>query len=350
MGCFSVTSDRFYEHNFKELKYMEVPPLSSFPLKLDEVAGAQDLKPNCSFFDEYLDHMLNYITDSSDEMLLRQPKKGFFVNANIVCQAEVLEVLMSTPYKWVGRNWKILATKYRSTIYLCLGEHQGAHDDYQAVRRFDLWEAKLRHHLYRGERIALRNHLKKSASCAEFNCVFRCNLNGLLLVYSSPMCGTDIKFEKWTSESKPTSIDVSKMNFIEAKLGLTFIGPTQHSPKQTLSWWSACTLKGIRNVHVASADLNGQVEKLEIQYLGKIVVEHSEFWAPDVSKHYLSYTLQAMKIFIDKTKIDNASAVFEFDYSANSEVLSCVVHSKRNKHTFLSDWYRMKLEDNECVY
>lgn len=144
IGGFSVTSERFYRSDTNELKFLVVPETDKFPLNLNK---QHVLFNEHGHHAEYLDKMLYFIRDHQDAMV-----KSCAVQADVVTRADVLETLMRTLY--MKRNWSILGSRYRNTIYLCLTKpsHSGLTPAELATERNrQIMEAKLKQFLFSGK-------------------------------------------------------------------------------------------------------------------------------------------------------------------------------------------------------
>lgn len=115
-GCYSLTSERFYSSGTAELKFLVLPDYRTYPLNINTNAVCDEGEPEV----EYLDNMLYFIKDHQSQLLFNCSNNDRNVHADIVTQSEVLQTLLSTPY--TKRSWRILGTRYRSTIYLCSDE------------------------------------------------------------------------------------------------------------------------------------------------------------------------------------------------------------------------------------
>lgn len=115
-GCFSLTSERFYSTGTAELKFLVVPDYITYPLNLNANPVCDEGEPEV----EYLDNMLYFIKDNQSQLLFNSSNNNRKVEADVVTHSEVLQTLLCTPY--AKRSWRILGTRYRSTIYLCNDE------------------------------------------------------------------------------------------------------------------------------------------------------------------------------------------------------------------------------------
>ncbi|KAH8252333.1 hypothetical protein KR038_006906 [Drosophila bunnanda] len=151
LGYFSVTPDRFYCGNASELRLLHYPKPEAFPLNLSKPLESRYRRKFNHFYDEYLDNVLWGICDNRSRLLLPfgyDGSHGWRVNAPIVCQMQLLQTLMCTPFR-LNESWHILAINYRDTLYLCL-ENPGEQPWTEEERQKSAMETMLKHRVYKG--------------------------------------------------------------------------------------------------------------------------------------------------------------------------------------------------------
>ncbi|XP_064552037.1 protein cutoff-like [Drosophila montana] len=333
IGCFSVSSERFYSSDTNELKFLVIPGPGLFPLNLNKQLVSPDKHQHHA---EYLDNMLYFIRDHPDKMVKMSTGLGSVVQADIVTQHELLQTLMRTPY--MSRDWRILGTKYRNTIYLCLAKPTNSGRtpaDLQKERACQMMETKLKRFLYSDAPDSLSS-LRSDGG--EFHGVFRCSIGGLSVVYGSAMgahCNKRIQ-----------ALNKNSSRFAECKVILPH-SDTQSSiskpdPEEALMWWSDCYLKGVKEIYVARPQPSGHVQNLTTCSLTSLISDNINNWSCDMCIEFMHYTLQQI---CTAMQLENPNSVYHFNYVSNPGVLMFDVNENRNENTFISDWFRFTLDN-----
>ncbi|XP_017864678.1 PREDICTED: protein cutoff-like [Drosophila arizonae] len=320
LGGFSVTSERIYKDDAHLMKFLLIPDADSFPLNLNNVNIAYNGRDQHA---EYLDNMLHFIRDHRDAMVY-----GSAVRADIVTQENVLTTLLCTLYR--KSNWRILGSRYRDTLYLCLARPQSneASAEQLARERRNCMETKLKHLIYSDT-----PHLPPNARSpsGEFYGVFSRNIGELAVVYASSMGGHRVQpFD--APDSWPGT-------FVECKV----IQPPRFKPRpvDALSWWFECYLKDVNDIYIARPKSSGLVHKLQKCTLATLMRDNIKNWSCEKCIDLMHFLLLQMRKVME---LDNPSAVYQFDYIARSGVLTFSLIAERNEQTFISDWYRQMLE------
>ncbi|KAH8401802.1 hypothetical protein KR009_007923 [Drosophila setifemur] len=342
IGYFSLTKERFYCSDSSQLKFIQMPGPQAFPLNLNATEDTQNGKRLTYFYDDYLDHILDYIFHHEDTFFQRNSDAGNDVNADVVCQMQVLQTIMCTPYNG-SMNWRILASKYKNTIYLCLenpGEESTRDEEQQAN---DTMETVLKQLVYSDYLNSKSNTHPKGSS--EFLYVFRAKLADLTIIYSSPMGGALPNNNRIAHDS------ISNLTFIECKLGKEKkhadprLLPTYYGPKEALLWWSECYLKNVDNIYVACTKPSGHVESLKIRTRENLCMENTRVWSPKLCQQFLNQLLHMIQRVM--WCVDDASTIYEFNYLAEKRTIYLDQNAGSHRPSFIPDWYRLMVEDNE---
>lgn len=120
IGHFSIDGNRSYHPDARYCRYVNRTLFKRYR-KLDLNEGYENVvrKPESST-GEKIDHLLFFIQKNLQTLKCKDLREmdNRFLATNFVCFRGLLRLLMCSPYEYKD-NWSILATKYRSTIYLC---------------------------------------------------------------------------------------------------------------------------------------------------------------------------------------------------------------------------------------
>ncbi|XP_017018829.1 protein cutoff-like [Drosophila kikkawai] len=344
LAYFSVSPERFYQGNASQLRSLYYPKPKAFPLYLSAPLKCSYRKTSNHFYDEYLDNLLYGICDNSFELLCPFGNKGshgWRVRAPLVCQLELLQTLMCTPFR-PNENWLILAINYRDTVYLCLENPDEQPWTEDRMRRSAM-ETMLKHQVYKAF-----NETQAEGSpeeCSEFNYILNCRLNDLSVIYSAPINGAVFESSEAPSHSK-----ILELMFLECKLGEKLrrmdggLFTELYSPEEALKWWTEGQLKGAKNFMLALADPYGRVQSLEPISCEKLCRDSKDNWSADFCQQFLSQFLGQVREHMKN--VNDPSTIYEFNYVAQKR---CIYWNKGSgqRLSFIPDWYRLILEGNE---
>ncbi|XP_020800292.1 protein cutoff-like [Drosophila serrata] len=344
LGYFSLTPERFYRGNASQLRMLQYPKPEAFPLDISQPLESPYRRSFNHFYDEYLDNVLWGISDYRRQLLFPmgyEGRNGWRVNAQIVCQIQLLQTLMCTPFR-LNESWLILAINYRDTLYLCL-ENQGEKPWTQEQRKKSAMETMLKHRVYKAYN---KNHDNAPPEeCSEFNYILRCQLNDLSVLYSAPLSGATDPGSNYISDS-----DIMNLHFVECKLGKNHrrmdgrLSTELYSSVEALKWWSEGHLKGVKNFMLALADPYGHVQKLDPISCDKLRRDNQNNWSSDFCQQFLWQFLSQIREMMKN--VDDCATIYEFNYVAHKR---CIYWNKGSgQHlSFIPEWYRRILEGNE---
>ncbi|KAH8394901.1 hypothetical protein KR222_009433, partial [Zaprionus bogoriensis] len=327
LGCFSLTSEHLYVSGTAEMKYFVLP--RDYPIYLNKYIEHDEEEPE----NEYLDHVLYYIREHQQQLLTSSPFGGFIVQAEVVTHSEVLQTLLCTVY--IRRNWRILGTRYRNTLYLCLDRSAAS---VMPVGEL-LEKRKIKNMLNALKQILHSGTWETWSECiskGQLYGVFRWQVGGLTVVYDAPMGAHHGLLRKPGKEKLEW--------FAECKILLPQESSAQShiEPSLALRWCTECSLKGVEKMFLARPWHSGLVNTMQKCSISSLIRAYvSNNWCFDTSTNFLLYTLQH---FGNIMKIEDPSSVYQFDYNAATSALSYSVCGQRNEKSFIADWYRDVLE------
>ncbi|KAL7738258.1 hypothetical protein ACLKA6_006589 [Drosophila palustris] len=331
IGCFSLSSERFYRRGGDEIKILVMPGQDCFPLDLNKQFAKLW---EADIYAEYLDNMLYFIRDNKDLMLKRVSPRRVEVQADIITHSELLQVLKCTIYS--KQNWRIFGTKFLGTFYLCLGrpsQKEVTSEASQIKRTCQIWETKLKRFLYSDtpEKQTLNSQLDEG----QFYKVFQSKMGEFSVIYGSPMGARCNQRENLFTDCKV----MPPQSFIDDNSGIS-------EPYLELSWWSECSLNGVEEIHVARPNTSGHVEAIEKKLTISLITKNSKNWSINKCNNSMLHILRQI---CSNIKVNNPDTIYEFEYDSNSRDLNFKPCFLRNENTFISDWYRSMLKDRVIV-
>eukprot|EP00099_Drosophila_melanogaster_P019416 NP_610709.1 cutoff [Drosophila melanogaster] len=335
-GWFAWSPIGQFEPNSQKVPYVVVPPSIKFPISLRYKDSPPKLekKPNI-----FLDNMLQYIESSSYMYVMVRNNQQAQLNANIVCTSEVLELMMCAPYE-KKTGWSLGVTRYRNTMYICrIDVEQPDPIDQDNLKRAmqEFWLRNLRTHCVFENGIKMHQHNQSSEEHLRFHGVFSFDLNGNRVLFDSPVL----------AEMPSTTLNGSALSWVDLQIRPMFMSRLdwpEHNRTEALKWWVKCFLLGIESLYIARRDENAHVHNIEKTLVRDLWKSCEKDWSPTVCANFMIYLLNCISQVM--APIDCPSTVYLFQFDASQGTVSYKGLRGRNQYTFVSDWFRMMLDDH----
>ncbi|EDW90872.1 protein cutoff [Drosophila yakuba] len=334
-GGFIWTPNGHFERNFKKIPYIVVPPINKFPISVrhEEPSQKQEKMPQL-----FLDNILQYIESSSFSYLKVGDNLRAELNVQIVCTSEVLELMMCAPYE-KKTGWSLGVTRYRNTMYICrINSEKPDPFDEDYLRRImqESWLRKLRSHCVFENGVEMQEQ-NQSSENFRFNVAFSFVLNGNRVLFDSPVL----------AEMNPNGLNGSTLNWAELQLRPLHMSRSDwsvHNRTEALKWWVKCFLLGIESLYIAHRDENAFVLDIKKTSVRDLWKDCEKDWSTGVCANFMVRLLNCMSQVM--APIDCPSTVYLFKFDASQGIVSYKCLQGRNQYTFVSDWFRMMLDEH----
>lgn len=189
LGFFSLNKYRAFRNDASQLGLIKVPRPHGFPLNMNVTIDPGFSKELKHFYGDYLDHLLRYMVASPMRFFaVNAAGPGILARVTIVCQMELLQEVMCTPYNCT-ENWRVVAHRYRNTSYMCLEEPAGVANPSQ--QQSNNFEAVLKQIMFHGGQEYLPNWLE---GMSEYKNVFFGSLDDdVSILYDATMGGARVR-------------------------------------------------------------------------------------------------------------------------------------------------------------
>ncbi|XP_033152970.1 protein cutoff [Drosophila mauritiana] len=334
IGCFVWSTNGQFEPNSQKVPCVVVPPTIKFPISLRYEDSPPKLEKKPKIF---LDNMLQFIESSSHMYVMVGNNQQAQLNANIVCTSEVLELMMCAPYE-KKTGWSLGVTRYRNTMYICridLERPDPFNEDNLKRVMQELWLRKLRTHCVFENGIEM--HHQSSEEHLRFHGVFSFNLNGVRVLFDSPVL----------AEMPSTTLNGSAPSWVDLQIRpmcMSRLDWSVHNRTEALKWWVKCFLLGIDSLYIAHRDENAHVHNIEKTLVGDLWKSCEKDWSTTVCANFMVHLLTCISQVM--APIDCPSTVYLFQFDARQGTISYESLRGRSQYTFLSDWFRMMLDDH----
>lgn len=187
IGYFCLNEERKYQNDASNAAYLVLPAKREFPLDLN--AGIEQVQRKKPVSDYHaIQHMCQYIYNHQE--LLRESSDGMRVTADYVTFRGSLRQIMCTPYER-QKDYRLLAMRLNGTIYLTRvdTEEQRVESEQMTPRHLDMcsWGFKFEQYCTSSHPNTPPDTSGPVNESKEFNCVYRCQLDGLHLLYGAEM-------------------------------------------------------------------------------------------------------------------------------------------------------------------
>lgn len=335
-GYFSVDGDRKYLDSLCNLKYLKIPPRINF--NLNEGDSSYVEKPS-SADQEQITHLLTFIMKNLNSVMTTQKKPDF------VCFRGLLRMLMSTPYE-ENEPWIVLATKFKSTIYLCAQETEAK--KCEKLRRTERDKKFLRYG-FKFENHILSEHPSKMPpgntipviEAEEFSVMFSTEIDGKRVLYAAEMDGV-ISKEPCTNLQ-----DLKTVPMVEVKVKRRELNQRQLESFykfKSRNWWLQSFLVGIDTIHVGVRNDNGIVEevnRIPIKTLSD-EAKRNNYWHGTVAMTFLNDFLKTVSK--NMKYIDDPNIVFRYFWDSSRSDFVTYQSLQGHQHTFLTPEYIKMME------
>ncbi|KAH8280495.1 hypothetical protein KR018_008605, partial [Drosophila ironensis] len=357
MGSYSVSPSGHFERNNSGMRYIVLPPPHKFPLNLREIPAP--IIPHDPEPEETIDHLLMYI-ESTRYTFLKPSQMCVQVNADVVCTAKVLELIMSAPYEH-KRGWTLAATRYRNTTYIsCVEQAQLESFHHDNLRRIlhATWLHSLRKMcLFGGYTTGILtqkkptymlpfladnamghpNQNEATEGSNRLNAVLSFELNGMHILFDSPVL----------AELAPHAFDGKQHVWAELQLRQDNMNRTEWATFNRIDgikWWIKGLLLGIETFHVGLRDENAVVRSIKKVSMRDLYSDSETGWSPFVCANFLGRFMGAITQIM--AQVDCPNTVYTFEFDATHGNVEYTGFEGRNEHTFVADWFRQMLDEH----
>ncbi|XP_017108917.1 protein cutoff-like [Drosophila bipectinata] len=343
MGFFSVDRDHDFYNDASQLGLIKMPEAQKYPLDMNKEMHPKYSKKYKHIYEDYLDPLLQYmIANPTRFFAAKEDGQGVLETIKMVTQGELLQELMCTPYNHT-ENWRIVATRYKNTSYMCLDVPDGA--DNAKQRRLNNHEGVLKRIIHNGGEEPL---LKFWENYSQYKNVFLGKLDeDVSILYDAPMGGARI-----TDKFADSPLELSNLRFMDFRLGCCVFDSSIHTvknssrcyePMEALGWWSECYLKQVNHIYVGCCNPLGCVNCLRTATPSRLIHQNSKAWSPSYCHMFLANTLREMMKEMEGT--DDSCVTMEFNYVAEERKI--YVSKEANRVPLLSHQYVQMMETDE---
>lgn len=321
IGAYSLNSDRKYQNDMSQLRYLKIPKVVDFDLKDGEFV---EKDPNYDPM-ERIHQMSNFVMNNKDKIL-----KMNRIDADFVCFRGLLNYVMASPYNKYN-SWTIDAVKFKGTIYLCMkldknyglksNENFPSHGYGFKFERFVL---------------SLDPHTGKEKSVGtvyeneEFCVVMSTSIDDeIKILFGMEIDGVD-------SENAVNSLDdLKKSKLVEVKTRKVNPKYNSVSPLVALSWWCQSYISDIENIYVGMRD-EDLIKEIKVFSVERLEDQNKRHWLKNVCLNFVKSFLRDVKR--DMKDVDDSHTIFRYEWNPS---LHKKIKSTRleGKNDFLSEEY-----------
>ncbi|KAH8373201.1 hypothetical protein KR009_002095, partial [Drosophila setifemur] len=342
IGSCSINGQRKYLDDASCANYM-VKPWPDLPLDLNEGIADVIRKPE-SHFTEHLEFICRYIESHGPELLRTKLDKTKAqvqcIDADIITWRGVLRQIMCFQYER-RTDLRIKATRINGSIYMTkvFTELQLLEEASMSERHRTMasWGFKFEQFVTTNQPGGKPKTNVPVNEAEEFVGMFRCQLNGIRLLYGAEMdCAV--------SDSAIDFKDREALNaakFVELKTSVRNKTPGQARTFQmfkSANWWSQSFLVGINTIFAGLRDNEGRVKEICEYDVGEMA-RHKP-WNPAAMTLFLEDFLRKLISMLES--IDDPFAVVQVDFQGSQRTAYYKV-LRGQKDQFMPDWYRSVL-------
>ncbi|XP_033242973.1 protein cutoff-like [Drosophila miranda] len=329
-GGFSLSPYGIFENNANRLRYVVVLEMNKFQVHLGD---SQPSPPRSLLLSQPgLDNILLYMESTGTSHL--SAKLNVEVSYDIVCTAEVLELILRTPYE-MKENWSLAVTKYRNTIYISPVFLEGLKTSPMKEVNAD-WLAKLRRHFLSENANAMPTPCDPMEPTGQYHGVFSFSINGTRFIFDSPVLA-----EGFRTGSDRNSNDVfTELQFCPDSMSVDEWAT--HNRCDALKWWSKCFLVGIENIYVANVNRHIIAHTINTLSVHQLLKDCEKAWSPQVCVNFLVRLVDQIRSFM--SVVDCPKTVYLMKFDASQGEISYTSYLGRNLFTFIPDWFRIMLD------
>lgn len=357
IGSFTLDADRKFKNDRSGIKFLKLPKAAAGKrISLDLNAGVRDAvrKNEDECKEERLSSLLRWITINGDRFAApvstAPPPKTTLVglNTDFVCYRGLLTQLMCTPYE-NREGWKVLAVRYRGTVYLHKDETEEARGQRLSTtdrqKTMGSWGYKFEQYMLADTPTGEPDPEPPVIESEEFCCVFRTRIGlgaGHSIVYGGEMDGVEIS-ERLLKASEATNdaIDLNGETFVELKTSRQI----EHQGHQRtllkfkmIKWWCQCFLVGVPKVVCGFRDDDGVVGNLTEFGVSDIPKRCAEHWLPNVCMNYLDSVLA--HFMSEMSRVSERKLVsFSWDPKEGGGRIAMREEKRMDLGAMLPEWY-----------
>ncbi|GAB0090933.1 protein cutoff-like [Sergentomyia squamirostris] len=334
IGHFSVIREE-YVNSLKNMRYICLPSTLNGQINWDLNTGfenySSDQKPNPR---GRIDRILKFI-QTYPHKVTGEDKT---LSPDFVCSRGFLSKLMETPYTRAdpGRDcgWKVLASKFRGTIYfLWLNEWSEGGDGSAEGKRGAYYGYKFRQMITTHE-LNKPSTIDQPVDREKFSGVFDTKLGAHRLLYAGEIFGvdSDVALKSHSDFLKPS------VKIIQMHTKINTMKYTSFLRNKLMHWWCKTVLIGAETVYAGNRTREGILESIEPIAVKDMPRMASNFWSDSVCIKFCTSFLDMVK---DKMAgIDDPDAVYQFMYDPNiSDQVQYEIFTSKSDHSFLPNWY-----------
>lgn len=328
VGCYSLDTDRNYQANFSQLKYLVLPRHGdNVNFNLNRRFRHFLDKPPGIARQEKIDHLLEFIAKNFRK--LRQPQQQRILRYDFVCFRGLLTKIMITPFE--RENWTINATCLNGTIYMWSWQEER---NFPHKEKFIHWGYKFENYMFSKLPNQTPDPDEPANANEEFCVMFSTRVNNTLVLYGAEVDGVD------------SSVAIGEENEILNGVKLVEVKTSRIVTSQkgektllqkTLKWFCQSFLVGIEDIYVGFRDDKGFVKTVEKSAVNEMPNKAAGLWN---KKDCLKF-LDAFLKFVQNV-VGNKSEPYVtwlFDYDCKNGIVTVSKMENNPDYLFLPRWY-----------
>lgn len=323
VGCYSLDTDRNYQPNFSQLKYL-VRPNENVNFNLNTGFKQFRKKGRDVAREEKIKHLLEFIARHYHK--LRQPDEQKVLRYDFVCFRGLLTKIMITPFE--RENWTIRATCLKGTIYLYAWEEER---EFPNKDKFVHWGYKFENCMFSRTPNGTTAVDEPANANEEFCVMFSSRINDTLILYGAEVDG--VKSDAIVDE--PNAL-LSGVKLVEVKTNRIVTNQKSETAflRKTLKWFCQSFLVGIEDVYVGFRDDHGIVEEVVPCRVNEMPNKAAGLWDKRSCLKFLDSFLKFVKSVVGDNSQPYVTWLFEYDCQRQ-----IVTTGKAENETFLPQWY-----------
>ncbi|GAB0089544.1 hypothetical protein DMENIID0001_041090 [Sergentomyia squamirostris] len=333
IGGYSVGEENEFLDSLENLKYLHLPEGDvNWDLNQGYEKYTGMIKETTR-----IDLLLRFIMKHRDKLRPSENVPGRVLEADFVCFRSVLTELLCTPYegKKFFKEWTIVASKYRGTIYLYKLQRtqQDEEEKDDRKRRAGYYGYKYQQ-LITTRDLDTPSDLSGTVIKQPFCVMFQSRFEHHRMLYSG---GIDAVLTDDPIDKNADLFETS-LKFLDFHTKMANMEERKFMKYKLRQWWCKNFTAGVETVYVGSRTQDGILEKIEAMSVEEMPTISKTEWCASVCMGFLIEFLNLVK-FVLKDMNDPASvALFSFNPHISTRVQYEILPEK-TEMSFLPEWY-----------